>query len=155
LQERILTIVSIIAQYIIEQQDMFSKSALVEELLSAGFDGEEITAAFDWMESSSYPAASDSTESFQPPVTRVFSAEETTALSSRARGFLMRLHNMGLIDREIEEEVIENAIRIAQGEATLRDVKAIIALALFNHSPYDWKREIDCILENDWSRLYH
>ncbi len=42
-----------------------------------------------------------------------------------------------------------------EDEVTLKDLKAIIALTLFARSQDDWRRQMDCLFEDDWSRLYH
>ena len=46
MRERVLAIVSFIAQYFLDDRDMVTESDLVEELLSVGFEAEEIDAAF-------------------------------------------------------------------------------------------------------------
>jgi len=37
----------------------------------------------------------------------------------------------------------------------LPEIKTLVALTLFSRSHDDWRREVDCIMEDDWSRLYH
>jgi len=60
LRERVLAIVTLIAQYFLEEQEPKSEHDLVEELLAIGFGAEEIDAAFLWLEDETLrPAATD------------------------------------------------------------------------------------------------
>ncbi len=155
MRERVLAIVSFIAQYFLDDRDMMTEGDLVEELLSVGFEAEEIDAAFNWMESQSLCPPVGTDTSITPPTTshRVFSSEENLALSCEARGFLIRLHTMGILDSEIQEEVIEKALQMADDEVTLKEIKTITILSIFANSQHEWRREFDCLLEDDWSRL--
>jgi Smg protein len=155
LRERVLAIVSFIAQYFLDDRDMMTESDLVEELLSVGFEAEEIDAAFIWMESQALCAPSGSETSLNAPALshRVFSTEENRTLSSEARGFLTRLRTMGILDDLIQEEVIEKALLMADDEITLKEIKTITVLTMFANSQNEWRREFDCLLEDDWQRL--
>jgi Smg protein len=155
LRERVLAIVSFIAQYFLDDRDLMVESDLVEELLAVGFEAEEIDAAFCWMESQALFAPGSNETSLNAPALshRVFSTEENRVLSSEARGFLTRLRTMGILDDEIQEEVIEKALMIAEDEVSLKEIKTITVLAIFANSQNEWRREFDCLLEDDWPRL--
>lgn len=154
LRERVLAIVSIIAQYVMEERDLLTENDLVEELLAVGFEQEEIEAAFSWMESISIQNRRKSPPMIASATHRVFTSEERRNLSTEARGFLVRLRTLGILDDELEEEIIERAMQ-AEDELSLPEFKTLVALALFTHSHNDWRREVDYIMEDDWSRLYH
>ena len=157
MRERVLAIVSFIAQYFLDDRDMMTESDLVEELLSVGFETEEIDAAFVWMETQALSAPAGSETSLSAPTLshRVFSTEESRTLSSEARGFLTRLRTMGILDDETQEEVIEKALLMAEDEVSLKEIKTITVLAMFANSQNEWRREFDCLLEDDWQRLLH
>jgi Smg protein len=155
LRERVLAIVSIIAQYVMEDRDLVTESDIVEELLAVGFDAEEIDAAFSWMENISLQSRRKPTPSLGVPTHRIFNPEETRALAPEARGFLVRMRTMGLLDDETQEEIIDKALRVADDEVSLKELKTITALTLFARSHEDWRREVEYIMEDDWSRLYH
>ena len=157
MRERVLAIVSFIAQYFLDDRDMMTESDLVEELLSIGFEAEEIDAAFCWMESQALSAPVGSETSLSAPALshRVFSTEESRTLSPEARGFLIRLRTMGILDDETQEEVIEKALMMAEDEISLKEIKTITVLAMFANSQNEWRREFDCLLEDDWQRLLH
>lgn len=155
MRERVLAIVTLIAQYVMEDRDPLTESDLVEELLSVGFAAEEIDAAFSWMESLSLQPSEKPQQDLAIPPQRVFSPEEKRALAGEARGFLTRLRTLGILDEQTQEEVIDKALRMADDEVSLDEVKTLTALTLFARSHDDWRREVDCIMEDDWSRLYH
>lgn len=153
MRERVLAIVSLIAQYFLDDRDLTSESDLIEELLSVGFDSDEIDAAFSWMESQAlYPPAQ--TE-LLPPMSsyRIFSAEENRVLDIEARGFLTRLRDLGILSDEIQEEIILKALHLAEEDLTLKEIKTITVLTLFARAQNDWCREFDCLLEDNWSSL--
>ncbi len=157
MRERVLAIVSFIAQYFLDDRDMMTESDLVEELLAIGFEAEEIDAAFCWMESQALcaPVGSETSLSVPAQSHRVFSAEENRNISSEARGFLTRLRTMGILDDDTQEEVIEKALLMAEDEVSLKEIKTITVLAMFANSQNEWRREFDCLLEDDWQRLLH
>jgi Smg protein len=155
LRERVLAIVTLIARYVMEDRDPLTESDLVEELLAVGFEAEEIDAAFSWMESLSLQAATTSDALLSLPPQRIFTPEEIQVISCEARGFLSRLRSLGILDDQTQEEIIERAMQIAEDELTLKEVKTLTALTLFARSHEDWRREVDCFMEDDWSRLYH
>jgi Smg protein len=154
LRERVLAIVSFIAQYFLDDRDMMTESDLVEELLSVGFDADEIDAAFCWMETQTLPTpAAEVSIGDIPQSHRVFSTEENRILSSEARGFLAKLFGMGILDMDLQEEVIAKALQVAEDEVSLKEIKTITVLAMFANSHNEWRREYDCLLEDDWARL--
>lgn len=155
MRERVLAIVTLIAQYVMEDRDPLSESDLVEELLSVGFEAEEIDAAFSWMENLSLKPSERSERNLALTSQRIFTPEENRAISSEARGFLVRLRALGILDDQTQEEVIEKALQVAEDEVTLSELKTLTALTLFARSHEDWRREVDCFMEDDWSRLYH
>ena len=154
MRERVLAIVSFIAQYFLDDRDMMTESDLVEELLAVGFEADEIDAAFCWMETQALSTPISEASLGEPPQShRVFSMEEIRVLSAEARGFLTRLRGMGILDAEVQEEVISRALQVAEDEVSLKEIKTITVLAMFANSHNEWRREYDCLLDDDWMRL--
>ena len=153
MRERVLAIVTLLAQYFLEDHDSKSESDLVEELLAVGFAAEEIDAAFNWMENQTLRPAP--LQELAVPVVshRVFSGEEQRCLSQEARGFLVRLRSAGILDEELFEEIVEKSVQMSDEEVSLREIKTIAILALFARSQHQWRQEFDCLLEDDWTRL--
>ena len=155
MRERVLAIVTLIAQYVMEDRDPLTESDLVEELLAVGFEAEEIDAAFSWMERLSLQTSNPPDVLLALPPQRIFTPEEIQVISCEARGFLSRLRSLGILDEQAQEEIIDRAMQVAEDELSLKEMKTLTALTLFARSHEDWRREVDCFMEDDWSRLYH
>jgi Smg protein len=154
-KERVLTIVSIIAEYVAEENRLPSSSDLVEELLASGFNAEEIDAAFLWMESFSFQGGASAHTELTIPSQRIFTAEERQAISREGRGFLTQIRGLGILDDAAQEDIIQRAVQLDEDEVTLADMKNLTALTLLTRSHNEWLREVDCFMDDDWTRLYH
>lgn len=159
MRERVLAIVNLIAQYVLGAEDTpISEQELRTELTSVGFAAEEIDDAFSWMEKIALqphvevPAV---TPLMDLPTYRVFSTEEQQLLTTKARGFLVKVRTMGLLTDEAQEEIIDRATHSAEGPVGEQEIKMVTILTLLSRSNSLWLREIDCFLENDWNRIYH
>ncbi|MDO3377460.1 DUF494 domain-containing protein [Geoalkalibacter halelectricus] len=156
MRDRVLAIVSIITQFILEQNDLLTnENEIVEELLDIGFEADEIDAAFSWMENQTLEPTQPATPCLGVSSQRVFTTREILALSLEARGFLVRLRALGIIDDEMQEEIIERAMTGGEDQVCLKEIKHIAILALFSRAQHQWRKEVDCILDDDWSALYH
>ncbi len=159
MRERVLAIVNLIAKYVLGADDApINEQELVAELMSVGFEAEEISDAFSWMESVALQPQGELDAAGAPleqPTYRIYSWEEQQAISSEAIGFLIRLRAMGLLSNDSQEEIIERAVRGAEDPIGLQEMKMIAALTLLSKSNNLWQREVDCFMENDWARIYH
>lgn len=155
MRERVLAIVSIIAQYVMEEGEQLSETDIIEELMAEGYEADEIDAAFRWMEDLSLSPREHSSFSLSVPSHRVFTPEEARAITPEARGFLVRLRTLGIIEDDSQEEIIDKALNAAEDAITLKEIKAIAAFVLFSRSNQDWRREVDCFLDDDWARIFH
>ena len=159
MRERVLAIVNLIAKYVLGADDTpISEQELIAELMSVGFDAEEINDAFSWMESAALqttPVEPTETATLKSPNYRIFSREERQAIEPEALGFLVRLRTLGILSDEAQEEVIERAVQSAEDPVSLQEIKLISALTLLSRSNNLWQREIDCFFDSDWSRIYH
>ena len=155
MRERVLAIVSIIAQYVLGDRDSVSENDIVEELLAVGFEADEIDAAFSWMQNVATHSPGKEQQLAEVRSQRVFTPEEVRDISAEARGLLIRLRTLGILDDAAQEEIIDKALQVADEPVSLKDMKAIAALTLFARNNDEWRREVDCFLDDDWVRLYH
>ncbi len=158
MRERVLAIVNLIAQYVLgAEENPINEQELIAELISVGYEADEINDAFSWMETIALrPANEEAPDPLHSNTTyRLFSEPEQQMLTVEARGFLIRLRTMGLLDDDCQEEIIERAIRGAEDPITEPEIKLVAILTLLSRSSSLWVREIDCFLDNDWSRIYH
>ncbi|MBN1142200.1 MAG: DUF494 family protein [Deltaproteobacteria bacterium] len=157
MRDRVLAIVNLIAQYVFENQELFNDDGIIQELINVGFDLDEINAAFSWIENLSVESLDGKEKRGLPTVNtfRVFSPEEKSALTLEAQGLLVRLWSLGLMDTEEMEDLISNALSMEDGEVTLQDMKAMVAITLFSRTLKQYDREIECVLKDEWSLLFH
>lgn len=155
MNERVLVIVTIIAQYILADLDFPAESDLVNELLASGFAADEINAAFLWMERLNHDPVERLTPVFQAPTYRVFAPEESRLLSLEARGFLVRLRLLGFIDETLFEEMVQRATADASEELGLDEIKSVAAQTLATHVQSEWGNEVASILDDDWDGFLH
>ncbi|MEE4253253.1 MAG: DUF494 family protein [Desulfuromusa sp.] len=158
MRERVLAIVNLIAQYVLGAEEApISEQELMAELISVGFEADEINDAFSWMESvalTPQPEAASAPLMMTQPTYRVFDIQEQQKLTIEARGFLIKVRTMGLLSDEAQEEIIDRALRSAEDPINEQEIKLITILTLLSRSSSLWLREIDCLLENDWHRIY-
>lgn len=155
LNERVMAIVNLIARYIMDDEMALSEQEIVDELLTVGFEVDEIDAAFSWMESVSLHETEQRQDFALPTSVRIFSTEEKLAITSEGRGFLIRLHQLGILGPVVMEEIIERLVEYGEGSADLVEVKTLTALTLFSHTNERWQREIQCFLDHDLSSIFH
>ena len=157
MRDRVLAIVNFIAQYVYEKNDFLTDDRIIQELIRVGFNPDEIDAAFNWTENLAVETIVEE-DARECPVNhsfRVFSAEEKSALSLECQGLLSRLWTLGLVDSDEMDEIIGSALALDETGVSLQDVKAIVAVTLFSRTLKQYGREVECILKEEWSLLYH
>lgn len=155
MNERVLAIVTIIAQYILSESDFPGENDLISELLSAGFASEEIDAAFRWMEQLHPRHADAALPSYSVRSQRVFSRSEELALSLEARSFLLRLRSHELLDDILIEEIIHRACDEGIEDASLTEIKALISRVLVYHARSGSLPPLEAVLDGNWRGHLH
>lgn len=101
------------------------------ELEAAGFEKEDVTKAFDWLEG----LAADPMRGLDRHASssiRVFSSEELVRIDTESRGFLLYLEQIGVLDQENRELVVDRIMALDADEIDIDQVKWIILMVLFN-----------------------
>lgn len=113
-----------------ELEDVENQLTLRVELAAAGFPDEEIDHAFAWLDGlvrqRSAPALAHRTDAL-----RIYTPEENEKLSADCRGFLLYLQQLGIINAESRELIIERLLALAC-EIDLERVKWVCLLVLIN-----------------------
>lgn len=154
MRERILAIVHILAEYALQNSPNISDRDMIQELLEEGYDAEEIDAAFYWLENLKTQLGTQPVFGI-PSSFRVFTSEETHLIPSEARGFLIQLRSLGILDDTLLENIIEKSLQMADDGISLKEVKALTTLVLFNRLQGDSLADLDFLLDDDWTRLFH
>lgn len=106
-----------------------------KDLMEEGFSENVIQKAFSWLEGL---APRDEDEGDEPLVglrassVRHYSREEEERLDLEARGFLLFLEQLGILDPMSRELVIEQLVALESDEIDMDQVKWVVQMVLFN-----------------------
>lgn len=107
------------------------REILRTELEAAGFPGKEVGKAFEWLEGLTESAPAPETIQTASAI-RIYSPEETQRLDTEARGFLIYLEQIGILNQSQRELVIDRIMALETDEIDIDHVKWIILMVLFN-----------------------
>lgn len=108
---------------------------LEQELLRAGFRQNEIFKALNWLEDLAAlqnEGASQNIATSSATALRVYSDREQQRLDTRCRGFILFLEQIGVLNAELREMVIDRVMDLETLDLQLDDLKWIILMVLFN-----------------------
>lgn len=104
-----------------------------EELLNVGFQENEITKAFDWLDELAWrQGALLDNGAGELTSIRIYTEEEMQRLDSETRGMLIFLEQNGILDPISRELVIERAMALENNELDIDDIQWIVLLVLIN-----------------------
>jgi Smg protein len=126
------------------------KDALETELEGVGFPHLEIHKAFDWLESMTVieEGSSDSNEDELKSLSamRFYSEQELLRLDLQCRGYLLFLEQVGVLDAETREVVIERVMALDTDEIDLDQMKWVVLIVLFyqpgREAAYAWMEDL-------------
>ena len=134
MRETTLSILTQMSQFVSQDKDLFyDEDALLDLLKTQGYTEREIKSALDWLQKITIFDRLEGFESHPYGVSpRVFDQEESFRFDCESRGFLWKLRAAGLIDEDVQEEIITKALTMDVDEIGLQDVILISALTIFN-----------------------
>jgi Smg protein len=107
---------------------------ITRKLSDAGFEEEDISEVLGWLrgfssleDPNAYRGNLENSNGF-----RVFSPEEVSGLSTKARGFLTFLVDSALISSTQRETIIERVIALSESQVGVDEIKLIVLLALWH-----------------------
>jgi len=158
--ERVIAVISIISQYLIEDIDVFDQEMeIVDDLMALGFETSEIEAAFSWIAnlSQGIKRGDEALDAeYLGQYVRIFTAEEKRLLTNPARGYLMKLHNLELVNAPLMEEIIDQAILLDTPAVGVEEIKMISTMVvMFSQSAADAKSRFLQFIEADAEVIYH
>lgn len=113
-----------------ELEDVDNQQTLRVELAAAGFPEEEVDHAFAWLDGLAQqrdtPTLADRTDAL-----RIYAPQEQEKLSADCRGFLLYLQQLGIINAESRELIVERLLAL-EDEVDLERVKWVCLLVLIN-----------------------
>jgi len=121
-----------------ESQLQSDPDALRQQLKAVGFPSTQISKAFDWLEGlNKEPEAVPVFSMTTPKSTRVFSMEEMQKLDLQARGYLIFLEQIGVLDPGTRELIIDRVMALENDEIDLDQMKWVILMVLFNQPEFE------------------
>ena len=105
------------------------RDSLKSELVNAGFADHDIDDAFLWLESLATTPAN------VPPgsrALRVFDGHEVARLDIACRGYIQHLENLGILNAQQREWVVDRLLALTTDEIDIEQVKWVVLMVLFS-----------------------
>ena len=134
----------------------FDEANATSLLREAGFGNKEIYQAFDWLQDlhllSQYVLKKKDNDA---PTMRVYLPLECYKIDVEARGFLLFLEQMGILDTMSRELVIDRAMALELDEISLEHMKWIIIMVLFNQDEGLSPELLEEVVFDDYQDIIH
>lgn len=121
------------------------KDTLELELERVGFQQLEVNKAFDWLESMTVATQFDTSRQSLHSL-RIYSEQELERLDVAARGYLLFLEQVEVLDTDTREIVIERVMALDTDEIDLDQLKWIVLMVLFyqpgREVAYAWMEDL-------------
>jgi len=131
IKESVLDVLMYLYENYVEQEfaDADNYDTLRVELLGAGFPEEEVNHAFAWLSD-----LAERRNNLVVPRTgsiRVYAPVEAARIGAACQGFLLYLEQLGLLDGQSRELVIDRLLSVAE-DIDIERVKWVVLLVLIN-----------------------
>jgi Smg protein len=107
-----------------------NRNELKEELEHAGFGDREIDRALDWLDGLNATEAASSAPC--STAIRLFSDSEQERLDATARGYLLHLEHIGILQPVQRELVIDRLLALDHDEIDVEQTKWVVMMVLFS-----------------------
>ena len=136
------------------------QAALAEELLGAGFSGDEVSKAFAWLEGLLEACEPNQSRMIWQPqksgFLRFYALEELECLTLEGRALLARLLLAGLLDQRSHETVIDQLMALGSEKITFNHIKWVVLMVLSNQPDFadisDW---VEGLVTEDLAPVIH
>jgi Smg protein len=106
-----------------------NRNELKEELERAGFGDREIDRALDWLDGLN---ATDASTAPRSTALRLYDDSEQERLDARARGYLLHLEHIGILQPVQRELVIDRLLALDHDEIDVEQTKWVVMMVLFS-----------------------
>ena len=108
------------------------RDELKEELLNIGFTDRVIERALDWLDGlNKSNIEKDKNLSITSKTVRIYHKAELHRLDTNARGYLIRLQQMGILNDSQRELVIDRLLNLDSYEINIEQIKWVVMIILF------------------------
>lgn len=154
---RLLELLRIILSEGIREGDaLASRTWLEPSLIERGYSPEELELAYQWIEhavrqnDAGKVGGMETTTGSAPTGARV----PVLTLAEKAHSFLTSLKDLGLVDDQMEEEILNRLMMTRDAEISLEDMKRTAAIVIFERQ-FDANEEYFGIFEEEWKLLFN
>jgi Smg protein len=107
-----------------------NRNELKEELERAGFGDRQIERALDWLDALNTTEVERTAP--RSAAMRIFDAAETEKLDAHARGYLLHLEQIGILEPSQRELVIDRLLALDNEEIDVEQTKWVVMMVLFS-----------------------
>ena len=135
MDSRILEIVFCLMDYVQDSDDqMEDMSEYSSSLMNLGYTEHEISTAYNWIlgHSGSNPENIYSMIPDRSAACRILTESERARMTPQAHGFLLKLFNLGILDGEQFEAVLDRLTLSSQRLVTPEQVKLMVSAVMFH-----------------------
>lgn len=136
IKNNILDVLTFMFDFIFEKasndNNVIDDITLKNHLVKAGFDNGKIDKAIDWLNNVSTAKSNNYLQTPSKGGCRVYSKEEKAKLNIKCQGFLMFMEDIGQLNTNQREMIIEQALNLGESNLTLEDLKWISMMVLSN-----------------------
>ena len=135
MDSRILEIVFCLMDYVQDSDDqMEDMSEYSSSLMNLGYTEHEINTAYNWIlgHSGSMPEHIYSVIPDRSAASRILTEAERARMTPQAHGFLLKLFNLGILDGEQFETVLDRLTLSSQRLVTPEQVKLMVSAVMFH-----------------------
>ncbi|MEX0951625.1 MAG: DUF494 domain-containing protein [Gammaproteobacteria bacterium] len=149
MKETVLDVLMYLFDNYIEDDVEFSpdEDALRLELKEAGFGDHQVSKAFDWLEGLAMQKEGITLPVLsQHPSMRILSEDESNKLDTECYGYLLFLEQIGVLDGNDRELVIDRLMALETDDIELQQLKWVVLMVLFNQpgkeAAFTWVEDI-------------
>jgi len=122
------------------------RASMEENLHQAGFTNGEIEKAFAWLDGLADQRHQPELIMQTDRPIRVYVEREVDRIDTECRDFMMYLENIGILDAQRRELVVDRLLALETDEINLEDMKWVVLMVLFNQpgqeANYAWMEDL-------------
>jgi uncharacterized protein Smg (DUF494 family) len=133
MQEKIIELIVVLMREIRETKDLSKVD--VSKLTESGYSQTEISTALSWIyDKMNLREPLKRVKGASARSYRIFHEAERQIMTKEARGFLVEMYELGLIDQFDMENIIERSLMSGSNEVDRDEVKSIVASVFFEYN---------------------
>ena len=109
------------------------RASVQDELIEAGFPSREISQAFEWLDGLAARLEVPVELPKGDTAFRIYTELETVKLTPESQGYLLFLEQVGILDGETRELIIDRIMALSADDIDLADLKWIVLMVLFSY----------------------